>query len=145
MPATRRASRSWVAPDVRLRQRASATSTRSIPHRIVIGGAIAEAEGERLLQPIREAIATEAFKIVGAKVSVVPAALGGDVSLAGAQPLVMRALAGARTVDATRGAPGGSTGADRAPDRPSSIAQQPGPSVTTSAATAAAIPGGTAR
>ncbi len=115
------------------------------PHLIVIGGSIAEAEGERLLQPIREAITSEAFKIVGAKVSVVPAALGGDVSLAGAQPLVMRALAGARTVDATRGAPGGSTGADRATGRQSSSAQQPAPSVTTSAAIAAATPGGTAR
>ncbi|HET9852536.1 MAG TPA: ROK family protein [Candidatus Limnocylindrales bacterium] len=80
------------------------------PHRIVIGGSIAEAEGERLLQPIRDAIASEVFKIVARGVTVVPAALGGDVSLAGAQPLVMRALAGARTVDATRGAPGGTTG-----------------------------------
>ena len=82
------------------------------PHRIVIGGSIAEAEGERLLQPIRAAIEREAFKIVAEKVSIVPAALGGDVSLAGAQPLVMRALAGARTVDATRGAPGGTTGTE---------------------------------
>jgi glucokinase len=111
------------------------------PHRIVIGGAIAEAEGERLLQPIREAIASEAFKVVGSKVSVVPAALGGDVSLAGAQPLVMRALAGKRTVDATRGAPGGRTGTDRTPPSP----MNPGSTTTTSAATAAAIPGGTAR
>ena len=115
------------------------------PHRIVIGGAIAEAEGERLLQPIREAIASEAFKIVGAKVSVVPAALGGDVSLAGAQPLVMRALAGARTVDATRGAPGGTTGADHAARQRTGSKQQPTPSITTTAARAAAIPGGTSR
>jgi glucokinase len=82
------------------------------PHRIVIGGAIAEAEGERLLQPIRDAIASDVFKIVGRGVTVVPAALGGDVSLAGAQPLVMRALAGGRTVDAKRGAPGGTTGTE---------------------------------
>jgi glucokinase len=86
------------------------------PHRIVIGGSIADAEGERLLQPIRDAIASEVFKVVAAKVSVVPAALGGDVSLAGAQPLVMRALAGSRTVDATRGAPGGTTGIQDQPD-----------------------------
>ena len=104
------------------------------PHRIVIGGSIAEAEGERLLQPIRDAIANEAFKIVGSKVSVVPAALGGDVSLAGAQPLVMRALAGDRTVDATRGAPGGRTGLDHIPTN-----------LASSAAPAAAIPGGTSR
>ena len=62
------------------------------PHRIVIGGAIAEAEGDRLLGPIREAIAREAFDVVARKVTVVPAELGGDVSLAGAQPLVMSRL-----------------------------------------------------
>ena len=97
------------------------------PHRIVIGGSIAEAERERLLQPIRDALASEVFRVVGSKVSVVPAALGGDVSLAGAQPLVMRALAGRRTVDATRGAPGGLTGTDtpietaQPADRPTAI------------------------
>ena len=63
------------------------------PHRIVIGGAIAEAEGERLLGPIRTAIANEAFDVLARRVQVVPAALGGDVSLAGAQPLVMARLA----------------------------------------------------
>jgi glucokinase len=63
------------------------------PHRIVIGGSIAEAEGERLLEPIRAAIASEAFEVLARRVRVVPAALGGDVSLAGAQPLVMARLA----------------------------------------------------
>jgi glucokinase len=62
------------------------------PHRIVIGGSIAEAEGERLLGPIRDAIAREAFEVIARKVRVVPAALGGDVSLAGAHPLVMSRL-----------------------------------------------------
>jgi len=62
------------------------------PHRIVIGGSIAEAEGDRMLQPIREAIARDAFDVVARKVTVVPAELGGDVSLAGAQPLVMSRL-----------------------------------------------------
>lgn len=62
------------------------------PHRIVIGGAIADAEGERLLGPIRTAIASEAFEVLARHVTVVPAALGGDVSLAGAQPLVMSRL-----------------------------------------------------
>lgn len=103
------------------------------PHRIVIGGAIAEAEGERLLQPIRDALASEVFKIVARRVTVVPAALGGDVSLAGAQPLVMRALAGVRTVDATRGAPGGITGTESTID-PGQPADRP-----------IAIPGGIAR
>ncbi len=59
------------------------------PHRIVIGGAIAGAEGERILGPIRAAIASEAFEVVARHVTVVPAALGPDVSLAGAHPLVM--------------------------------------------------------
>jgi glucokinase len=63
------------------------------PHRIVIGGAIAVAEGDRLLGPIRAAIASEAFDVLARRVTVVPAALGGDVSLAGAQPLVMSRLA----------------------------------------------------
>ena len=63
------------------------------PHRIVVGGAIAEAEGDRLLGPIRTTIASEAFDVLARKVQVVPAALGGDVSLAGAQPLVMARLA----------------------------------------------------
>jgi glucokinase len=72
------------------------------PHRIVIGGSIAEAEGDRLLDPIRAAIATEAFQVLARRVRVVPAALGGDVSLAGAQPLVMSRLAdvrGRRSID----------------------------------------------
>ncbi|HEX7949806.1 MAG TPA: ROK family protein [Candidatus Limnocylindrales bacterium] len=63
------------------------------PHRIVIGGSIAEAEGERLLGPIRDAIAREAFEAMARHVRVVPAALGGDVSLAGAYPLVISRLA----------------------------------------------------
>jgi glucokinase len=62
------------------------------PHRIVIGGSIAEAEGERLLGQIRAAIRDEAFEAIGRRVSVVAAGLGGDVSLAGAQPLVMARL-----------------------------------------------------
>jgi glucokinase len=62
------------------------------PHRIVIGGSIAEAEGERLLGEVRETISAEAFTALARHVTVVPAGLGGDVSLAGAQPLVMSRL-----------------------------------------------------
>jgi glucokinase len=65
------------------------------PHRIVIGGSIADAEGERLLGPIREAIAREAFEVMARHVRVLPAALGPDVSLAGAYPLVIGRLADA--------------------------------------------------
>ena len=66
------------------------------PHRIVIGGSIAEHEGDRMLDPIRTVIASEAFEVVARHVRVVPAALGGDVSLAGAHPLVTSRLAEAR-------------------------------------------------
>ena len=60
------------------------------PHRIVIGGSIAEAEGERLLEPDpRRDRAARRSRSSPATSRVVPAALGGDVSLAGAQPLVM--------------------------------------------------------
>lgn len=62
------------------------------PRRIVIGGSIAEAEGERLLEPIRRAIATEGFNVTARYVTVVPAELGADVSLAGAHPLVLSRL-----------------------------------------------------
>jgi glucokinase len=72
------------------------------PHRIVIGGSIAEAEGERLLGQVREAIRTEAFQAIAKHVTVVPAGLGGDVSLAGAQPLVMSRLRDAAPNPTTR-------------------------------------------
>src|SRR6185369_914490 len=62
------------------------------PHLIVIGGSIAEAEGERLLGEVRAAIRDESFKVFQRLVTVVPAGLGGDVSLAGAHPLVMSRL-----------------------------------------------------
>jgi len=62
------------------------------PHRIVIGGSIAEAEGERLLAQIRATIRDEGFESLARHVTVVPAGLGGDVSLAGGHPLVMSRL-----------------------------------------------------
>jgi glucokinase len=72
------------------------------PHRIVIGGSIAEAEGERLLGEVREAIRTEAFEAIGRHVTVAAAGLRGDVSLAGAQPLVMARLAAAQPSSANQ-------------------------------------------
>ena len=71
------------------------------PHRIVIGGSIAEAEGDRMLGPVRDAIARESFEAMAKKVRVVPAALGGDVSLAGAYPLVTSRLEDAASVPVT--------------------------------------------
>jgi glucokinase len=58
------------------------------PHRIIIGGAIAEAQGARMLDLARDTIARECFSRLGAAVRVIAPELGEDVSLAGAQPLV---------------------------------------------------------
>lgn len=65
------------------------------PHLIVVGGSIAEAQGDRLLDEIRAAIETEAFRVLAERVTVVPAGLGADVSLIGAVPLVARRLGSA--------------------------------------------------
>ena len=54
------------------------------PTLIVVGGAIAEHQGERLFRPAREAVSIEHVPVPGARVEIVPAELGGDVSLAGA-------------------------------------------------------------
>jgi glucokinase len=58
------------------------------PHRIIIGGAIADGQGDRLLGPVRETIAAEAFEGLARRVEVLAPLLGADVSLAGAYPLV---------------------------------------------------------
>ena len=63
------------------------------PHRIIIGGAIAEAQGERLLGLARDTVAREGFSRLAASVEIVPPELGPDVSLAGAHPLVFSRLA----------------------------------------------------
>jgi glucokinase len=53
------------------------------PERIVVGGSIAEHEPGHVLAPMRRAIAERAFKVPAAAVSVVPSALGADVSIVG--------------------------------------------------------------
>jgi len=58
------------------------------PSRIVVGGSIATHQGDRLLQPARDAVSIGTFPVPGARVKIVLAELGDDVSLAGAQPLV---------------------------------------------------------
>jgi glucokinase len=58
------------------------------PERIVVGGAVAESQGERWLAPARDEIAGRAFSVPAARVRVVPAELGPDVGLVGARPLV---------------------------------------------------------
>lgn len=58
------------------------------PALIVVGGGLAAAEGERLLGPARDEVARVAFRIQRERVRIVPAALGDDVGLVGAQRLV---------------------------------------------------------
>ena len=82
------------------------------PHRIIVGGSIAQAQGDRLLGLIRDTIAREAFSRLAASVDVVPPALGPDVSLAGAHPLVSSRLGdpawrrGGQAAQPTLAAPG---------------------------------------
>jgi glucokinase len=66
------------------------------PELIVIGGSIAEHQGDRLLDPARAEIKRGSFATPAARVRLVPAALGPDVSLAGAQPLVAGRMADER-------------------------------------------------
>ena len=66
------------------------------PELIVIGGSIAEHQGDRLLDPARAEIRRGAFATPAARVRLVPPGLGPDVSLAGAQPLVGGRLADER-------------------------------------------------
>jgi glucokinase len=58
------------------------------PERIVVGGGLAMGQGERLIGPARDAVATTAFRIPRERVVIAPAALGDDVGLVGGQPLV---------------------------------------------------------
>jgi glucokinase len=62
------------------------------PTRIVVGGAIADAQGERLLGPARAEVAATAFRTPRSRVQIVAAELGADVGLAGAHPLVIARL-----------------------------------------------------
>jgi glucokinase len=58
------------------------------PQRVVIGGGVAIGQGERLLGPAREAVASLAFRAQREQVEIVPAQLGDDVGLLGAPLLV---------------------------------------------------------
>jgi glucokinase len=59
------------------------------PSRIIIGGSFAEAHWIALHSRIEGEIGDNSFKVPGRRVSVHPAELGGDVSLAGCHPMVV--------------------------------------------------------
>jgi glucokinase len=58
------------------------------PERIVVGGTLAERQGERWLEPARSIVVSTAMPGPAKRVAIVPAALGKDVGLVGAWPLV---------------------------------------------------------
>ncbi len=62
------------------------------PTRIVVGGAISDAQGDRLLGPARDEVANTAFRTPRTRVQIVRAELGADVGLAGGHPLVIARL-----------------------------------------------------
>lgn len=62
------------------------------PSLIVVGGSLAVGQGDRLLGPAREAVASRAFRRPAARARIVPAALD-DVGLVGALVLVEERLA----------------------------------------------------
>jgi glucokinase len=58
------------------------------PERIVVGGTLAEQQGERWLGPARAAVSATALRVPARRVRIVPAELRNDVGLVGARPLV---------------------------------------------------------
>jgi glucokinase len=65
------------------------------PSRIVVGGSVAHGQGDRWLQPARDAAQRRAFsRDAGRRVRIVLAELGDDVGLVGAVPLLARRLRG---------------------------------------------------
>ncbi len=60
------------------------------PERIVVGGTLAERQGDRWLEPARAAVARTGWRIPALRVRIVPAELGHDVGLVGARPLVVQ-------------------------------------------------------
>jgi glucokinase len=61
------------------------------PRLVVVGGGVALGQGDRLLGPAREAVAAHAFREHARQVEIVQAALGDDVGLLGAVPLLEEA------------------------------------------------------
>jgi glucokinase len=64
------------------------------PQRVIVGGGIAIGQGDRLLQPARDAVERLSFRRQAARVEIVGAQLGDDVGLLGALSLVRLARVG---------------------------------------------------
>jgi glucokinase len=64
------------------------------PSVVIVGGGIAIGQGDRLLQPAREAVERLGFRRQAARATIVPAQLGDDVGLVGALSLVRLARVG---------------------------------------------------
>lgn len=58
------------------------------PEQIIVGGSVARNQGDRWLDPARDRVARLAFRIPRERLEIVPAALGDDVGLVGALPLL---------------------------------------------------------
>jgi len=58
------------------------------PSRLVVGGGIAIAQGDRLFDPAREALRSSGYRHQAERLEIVPAQLGDDVGLVGALSLV---------------------------------------------------------
>lgn len=65
------------------------------PSRLVVGGSVAHGQGDRWLQPARDAVRLRAFsRDAGRRAQIVLSELGDDVGLVGAVPLLARRLRG---------------------------------------------------
>jgi len=64
------------------------------PSRLVVGGGIAIAQGDRLFDPAREALRSSGYRYQAERLEIVPAELGDDVGLVGALALVSLARVG---------------------------------------------------
>lgn len=67
------------------------------PQRVIVGGGVAIGQGDRLLEPARQAVREQSFKRQAARAEIVAAELGDDVGLIGALSLVGLALLGEDT------------------------------------------------
>ncbi len=77
------------------------------PELIVVGGTLAERQGERWLGTARAAVEATAFRAPAARVRIVPAQLGDDVGLVGAWPLVAQRIGDASWREKRRAGPRG--------------------------------------